>query len=86
MTPIAYKGGCEMDFKAAYHMKLKEERQKRKWTQKETAKKIGISRSYYSDIENGRTLPSSKILFNINNVLPIFLTINDADSVHGKVT
>ncbi len=68
-----------MDFKAYYHLKLKEEREKRKWTQKEAAEKIGISRSYYSDIENGRTLPSSKILFNINNVLPIFLAINDAD-------
>lgn len=70
-----------MNIKTSYHVKLKEERHKKKWTQKETAGKIGISRSYYSDIENGRTLPSGKILFNINNVLPIFLTTNDADRV-----
>lgn len=70
-----------MNFKADYHKELKEERERRKWTQKEVSEKIGISRSYYSDIENGRTLPSSKILFNINNVLPIFSVIDDANNV-----
>jgi len=50
-------------------MRLKEERQKSKWTQKETAQKIGISRSYYVDIENDRTLPS----------FTYFLPINDAN-------
>jgi len=63
-----------------YHVELKTERLKRKWTQKEAAKRIGISRSYYSDIENGRTLPSGKVFFNINNVLPIFLKINDVNT------
>lgn len=75
-----------MELKANYHLILKSERSKKKWTQKETAKKIGISRSYYSDIENGRTLPSSKTLFKINDVLPIFLTICDADRVQKEVT
>jgi len=74
-----------MDIKAVYHMKLKRERTKRKWTQKETSEKIGISRSYYSDIENGRSFPSGKILLNINNVLPIFLVINDADRSQKEV-
>lgn len=73
-----------MDFKVIYPVKLKEERRRRKWTQKEAAKKIGISRSYYSDIENGHTLPSSKILFSINKVMPIFLLINDADRVQKE--
>jgi len=54
---------------------------KKKLTQKEAAKKIGISRSYYSDIENGRTLPSGKTLFKINNILPIFLAIDDVNTV-----
>lgn len=63
-----------------YHINLREERSKRKWTQKETAKRIGISRSYYSDIENGRTLPSGKTLFKINDILPIFLAINDVNT------
>lgn len=74
-----------MDFEKVYHLRLKEERLKKKWTQKEASAKIGISRSYYGDIENGRTLPSSKILFNINDVLPIFLALNDADSVQREV-
>lgn len=82
MTPIAFKGGCEMDLKRVYPSKLKEERKKKKWTQKDVATKSGISRSYYSDIENGRTLPSSNVLFNINNVLPIFFTTSDADRGH----
>ncbi|MGX7593664.1 helix-turn-helix domain-containing protein [Planococcus plakortidis] len=69
--------------KEFYPLKLKEERQRRKWTQQAVSEKIGISRSYYSDIENGRTLPSSKTLFEINRVLPIFLFINDADRVRG---
>ncbi|NWO14667.1 helix-turn-helix transcriptional regulator [Virgibacillus sp.] len=73
-----------MLFKESFYIKLKEERQKRKWTQKEVSEKIGISRSYYSDIENGRTLPSSKILFKINSILPIFLAINDADRIQSR--
>lgn len=68
-----------MNIKGIYHLRLKEERKQRNWTQKEVSEKIGISRSYYSDIENGRSLPSGKVLFKINEVLPIFLTINDAD-------
>lgn len=71
-----------MGFKHIYHAKLKEERKRRKWTQQETADRIGISRSYYSDIENGSAFPSSKTLFNINDVIPIFLIPNDADRVH----
>lgn len=69
-----------LNFEKEYHIKMKEERKKRKWTQKVVAEKIGISRSYYNDIENGRTLPSGKILFNINSVLPIFLVIDDVDT------
>lgn len=71
-----------MDIRSTYPARIKEERKKKGWTQKEAAEKIGISRSYFSDIENGRTLPSGKILFNINDVLPIFLTCYDADRVH----
>lgn len=70
-----------MDIREAYPARIKEERKRKGWTQKEAAEKIGISRSYFSDIENGRTLPSGKILFNINDELPIFLTCNDADRV-----
>ncbi len=70
-----------MDIKSIYYERLKEERRKKGWTQKEAAEKIGISRSYLSDIENGRTLPSGRLFLGINEVLPIFLLTNDADRV-----
>jgi transcriptional regulator with XRE-family HTH domain len=56
-------------------------RKKRGLTQNELSKILGISRSYYSDIENGRLLPSSTILFEMNKVLKIF-TMNDVNSVN----
>jgi transcriptional regulator with XRE-family HTH domain len=56
-------------------------RKKRGLTQNELSKILGISRSYYSDIENGRLLPSSRILFEMNKVLKIF-TMNDVNSVN----
>lgn len=74
-----------MDYEKKYSTWLKEERNRRKLTQKEVADQTGISRSYYSDIENGRSLPSGKIIFNLNNVLPIFLKQNDADRVSNDI-
>lgn len=59
---------------------LKAERKKKKWTQLNVAEKVGISRSYYSDIENGRVLPSGKVLLKINEILPFFLIPNDVNS------
>lgn len=56
-------------------------RKKRGLTQNELSKILGISRSYYSDIENGRLLPSSRILFEMNKVLKIF-TMNDVNSIN----
>lgn len=67
-----------------YRIILKRKRTLLKWTQKEAAKKIGISRSYFSDIENGRTIPSGKILFAINEVIPIFLPFEDADRLQKE--
>ncbi|EMG6029600.1 helix-turn-helix transcriptional regulator [Enterococcus faecium] len=57
-------------------------RKKRGLTQNELSKIVGISRSYYSDIENGRVLPSGRILFEMNKVLKIF-TFNDVNSVYS---
>lgn len=71
----------DMGIQFLYPTELKNERKKAGLTQKEAASRIGISRSYYSDIENGRTLPSGGILFKINDILPIFLLLNDADRV-----
>ncbi|KAA1042475.1 helix-turn-helix transcriptional regulator [Macrococcus equipercicus] len=65
--------------------RLKAERLNLKLTQKQFSEKIGISRSYYSDIENGRAIPSVKVLFLLNDFIPIFLNINDADRRQKEV-
>lgn len=75
-----------MNFKETYHIQLREKRRKNGWTQQETAIRVGISRSYYCDIENGKKTPSGKLLFKINEVLPIFLTKNDADKGQKEVS
>ncbi len=41
------------------------------------AAKIGISRSYYGDIETGRTIPSGKVFLKINEITSIFLLNDD---------
>ncbi|MFA7745937.1 helix-turn-helix domain-containing protein [Salinicoccus roseus] len=73
-----------MTLKADYRAILKRGRISRNWTQDKASKEIGISRSYYSDIENGRTIPSGQTLFAINEVIPIFLPFNDADRVQNE--
>lgn len=72
--------GMELD----YRIVLKQKRKKMKWTQQEAADRIGISRSYFSDIESGKTIPSGKTLFSINEVIPIFLPFNVADGCQYK--
>jgi len=74
-----------MDMKVDYRMILKAGRINKKWTQQEVADRVGISRSYYSDIENGRIIPSGKILFAINEVIPIFLPFNDVNTIRKEV-
>lgn len=62
---------------------IKEKRVKEGLKQFEFAKNIGISRSYLSDIENNRYLPSTKLLFKINNELKIFIfNSNDGNTIH----
>lgn len=72
-----------MSFKINYRQLLRTKRKANKWTQQEAADKIGISRSYYSDIENGRTTPSGNMLFAINEVIPIFLPLNDVNTANN---
>lgn len=60
-----------------YRFWLKKKRKELGLTQETVAEKIGISRSYLSDIENGRTFPSGRMMLRINEVLPIFLFNND---------
>lgn len=49
--------------------KLKELRISKNLTQEEFAKKIGISRTYYTNIEKGRYIPSLITANKIKNIL-----------------
>lgn len=69
-----------------YRFLLKSKRKELNLTQYQVSEKIKISRSYYSDIENGRTFPSGKMMLRINEVLPIFLFNNDAKRDFKEVT
>lgn len=48
---------------------IKSARENKSLTQEEVANKIGISRSYLSDLENGRYTPSSEKLILLTNFL-----------------
>ena len=60
--------------------KIKEERSKQNLTQVQLAKMVGLSNTYLSDIENGRTFPSLKALGKI----AISLQLNLADFLSEK--
>lgn len=55
--------------------KIKELRQKKKLTQRQVARKAGISNTYLSDIETGRTNPSLKTLVKIADALDVECTM-----------
>jgi len=65
---------------------LKKRRLENKWTQKQTAEFIGISRGFYSDLENGKSKPSYDTLMKINKVFPFFLNTNDAFREYEEVS
>lgn len=51
--------------------------------QREMAKILNISRSYYSDLECNRYFPSSKLLLKMNKYFDIFYLINnDGNTIH----
>ena len=52
-------------------VKLKEIRLSKNMTQDEIAEKIGINRSYYTNIERGNRNPSFLVALKIKNVLGI---------------
>ncbi|WP_368905922.1 helix-turn-helix domain-containing protein [Staphylococcus haemolyticus] len=67
-----------------YGLRIKNKRKEYNLTQNKLAIKVGVSRSYISDIENGRLIPSGKIILKINQILPIFLDINDVNNRNKK--
>ena len=58
-----------------YRSKLKSKRKELKYTQQQVADKLGISRSYYSAIENKKKMPNGSSVFKLNEVLPLFKEI-----------
>lgn len=53
--------------------------------QVELAEKIGISRTYLSDIENNRYIPSTKLLFKINKELQLFILLKSDGNTIQKI-
>ncbi|MCB2288705.1 helix-turn-helix transcriptional regulator [Clostridium sp. CS001] len=54
-----------------YILKIKEIRQAKKMTQQILAEKIGISRNYLSELENGKWDIKLDLLIKISNVLGV---------------
>lgn len=50
---------------------LIEARKKKKYTQQDIGDLVGISRSYYTEIERGKKTPSGKVAIRISKVLGI---------------
>lgn len=57
------------DLKLIFAKNLKDKRKKQKLTQAELAKKIGVSPSFITEIENGRKAPSFTNIEKISNEL-----------------
>lgn len=54
---------------------LEERRKNKQITQQAIADKIGVSRQYYNELENGKRLPSVKIAKKIGVILDVDWTI-----------
>lgn len=62
---------------------LRDAREKAGLTQLELSSKVGVTRSYYADVERGRYTPSLKVLSKLAEVLCIdlnFLKQNDGNT------
>jgi len=56
-----------------YKLKIKEIRVRKGMTQKELAKKAGVSRSYFGDLENGKYDIKLSLFVKISNILEVDL-------------
>ena len=55
--------------KTVFGLKLKQQRQKRKWSLKDLADKTGLSKSYINEIENGKKYPKHDKIIQLSEVL-----------------
>ncbi|MEK4128535.1 helix-turn-helix transcriptional regulator [Solibacillus sp. FSL W8-0474] len=64
---------------------IKDRRIEKCMKQKDLAEKLDISRSYLSDIENNRYLPSFKLFLKINRELQLFnLNMIDGNTIQNN--
>lgn len=64
---------------------LKKIRSDMNLTQQEASKRVGISRSYFADLESGRYYPSGRILIKMNEEFDIFVLLkNDGKTIQYK--
>jgi transcriptional regulator with XRE-family HTH domain len=56
-----------------YKLKIKEIRRRKGLTQKKLAEKIGVSRSYFADLENGKYDIKLSLLIMISEILEVGL-------------
>jgi len=54
-----------------YGKKIKELRKERKWSLEELAKRIGSSKSYVWEIENGKSCPSIDLMINFSKAFNV---------------
>ena len=60
----------------------------KKFTQKDLANKLGISRSYLGDIESGRTVPNDEFIKKISKALDVsidYLTTGTVETFPGEL-
>ncbi|MGL4772414.1 MAG: helix-turn-helix domain-containing protein [Clostridium sp.] len=70
-------------------MEIREQRKAKKLTQKALSKKAGLSNTYISDIETGRTLPSIKSLAKLCKGLEIDggnITLRAIEEINKRAT
>ena len=55
--------------KTVFGLKLKQQRQKKKWSLQDLADKTGLSKSYLNEIENGKKYPKHDKIIQLSDVL-----------------
>lgn len=61
---------AESDYiKTVFGLKLKQQRQKKKWSLQDLADKTGVSKSYLNEIENGKKYPKHDKILQLSEVL-----------------
>lgn len=72
--------------KKAFGKRLREAREKCRYTQAELAEEIGVSQNFLGDIERGIKLPSLNKLIALSNVLKLSLDTMFAESLDNIIS